>query len=269
MSACAPSTAIVGGSQGGVTPPIFDLDDVFDEIRWDQQPTAAIINGNNNVTTVDGNVLAFTGTNVAASTIFEFTLGVGLRWTPLTVNTEFTSASRDCSYIDLPFSTIFNTYGLDTHYSYTVQHYYTVLTFPSATSAAGTGATAGLWGAANVPSNGTSAIRVRGVRYSRAGAGPVPTATSVVQAANGTVYTGADPNVLGYTIGSGFMACTGGTWGGTWETSPLLLEIAAPLVTETNPNTFKDSTNRHYIAFGCGAIADCAITLQRTLLRAR
>lgn len=270
MSRCGALGNVAGAAPGGSVPPVWDISSVLDEIRWDLQPTANLIDGNNVITTESGVALTFVGANAVNGTIWRLTNALGLNYTAAAVSTVFNTTTRSANNLQIPFGSIFSAYGVDLRLKYTVLHYYSRLTLPVANAGVGVGASTGLFGLANVPSNGTSPIRVRGLQRSATGGGPTQVVVSNVDAGNGSVYTGASPDVIGYTISDGGMACIAGTWGGSWDTTPITLEIAAPVVTSTNPSTLRDTTVLNYISFGTGGVASgMDIVLERTLILAR
>lgn len=230
--------------------------------------TVAFANGAQVLTDTNGETVTAQVGVVAAAASFGLQAGSGMVFTANATNSVFHSGSQTASHIYVPMSEIFATYDVDTRLTYIFSVYFSTITIPTAQVGAGAGAQTGLWGLVNVPSSGTSPARTRGAR--RTNVGGVQIVRSNIDAGEGSTYTGETPNTLSLSVGYGSMSIGGGTWAGAWSTTSLDLEIAAPVVSSNNPSTFKDRSNRWYIAFGTGQIsADMAITVQRAQLRVR
>lgn len=268
---CGPAVAQIDGvpaSGGGGD--VFVLPDIVAEFDFSNMGTGDFVNGARTFTDTDGNVLAANVINIGAAATFRLQAGAGngMQFAANATNSAYNSGAQTASAVEFSLSDIYTLYSVDASLIWIFEVYCSVLTFPTPNVSPG-GFCIGLRGVAGTPSN--SANRFRAFR--RGNLGGTQATSSISDATAGSAYTtapAATSNTYALVSTGGGVSAMAGTWGGTWQTTPLIMENNTLIATSTTNNGFKDRNNMLAIAFPTGnAAADMVVTVERLVLRAR
>lgn len=267
MRCCSPANLDDGIPAGGSA---LDLIGGFDEIDFRAQPAGNVAIGANAMTTRAGTVLSFTGQNTGGgATNFDFTAS-GLRCVLNNVNTVWdpTGGLTSGPALWIPLSSLYTAYasqGLDASCDLYLRIYCTTINFVNNTTAPA-GMHLAIWGLVGVPSN--SAVRYAAtIRFRQVGAEAMSSRINGTGGSNYVTAPVATTNVYGLNLTGGNVQILGGTWGGSWNTSPMLVEANTRDGTATTNSSFRDQNNRALISFSTGNVAISGSTLVVERLR--